>query len=148
MAVKPIPDGYHSVTPAFNVTGADKLIDFLKQAFGAEERSRMQAPGGPVMHAELRIGDSVVMLSEAMMETPTKSATMLYVADCDALYRRALAAGATSLMEPADMFWGDRFGRVTDPFGNRWGIATHVEDVAPEEVERRGREWMEKNPQQ
>jgi PhnB protein len=142
MAVNPIPAGYATVTPAFNVKDADKFIDFLKQAFGAEERMRMQPPGGPVMHCELKIGSSIVMLSEPLMDPPTKSATMLYVADCDAVYKRALEAGATSLMEPANQFWGDRFARVSDPFGNRWGIATHVEDVSPEETERRGREFM------
>jgi PhnB protein len=142
MAVKPIPEGFHSVTPALNVQGADKLIDFLGRAFGAKEISRMQAPGGPIMHGEVRIGDSMVMLSEAMEEGPTTSSLMLYVEDVDAVWKQAQEAGATSIMEPTDMFWGDRFARVKDAFGNRWGIATHKEDLSPEEIERRGREWM------
>ncbi|SRR6266568_8682508 len=146
MPVNPIPEGYHTVTPALNVKHADTLIDFLKRAFGAEERSRMQAPGGPVMHAEVRIGDSFLMLSEAMTESPTASALMLYVKDCDAVWKQAQDAGAKSLMAPEDMFWGDRFARVSDPFGNRWSIATHKEDVAPDEMERRAKEWMAKNP--
>ncbi len=142
MAVKPIPDGYGTVTPGLNVKDCDKLIDFLKKAFGAEERFRMQPPGGPVMHAELKIGDSVVMASEAMMDGPTASAFMLYVGDCDAAYARALGAGCTSMMAPTNQFWGDRFARLRDPWGNRWGIATHVEDVSQEELDRRGREFM------
>jgi uncharacterized glyoxalase superfamily protein PhnB len=137
MAVKAIPDGYHSVTPELNVKGASKLIEFLKKAFDAEERVNMPGPGGTVMHAELRIGDSIVMLSDAVRQPARPSSIFLYVRDADAAYRRALEAGATSEMEPADMFWGDRMARVQDPCGNLWGIATHVEDVPPEEIARR-----------
>jgi PhnB protein len=143
MAVNPIPEGYHTVTPGLNVKGCDKLIDFLVAAFGAEERMRMQAPGGgPIMHAEVKIGDSIIMVSEATEDGPTSTGMMLYVTDCDAAYKRATEAGATSMMPPTDMFWGDRFARLKDPWGNRWGMATHVEDVAPEEMERRAAAFM------
>ena len=143
MAVNPIPEGYHTVTPGMNVKGCDKLIEFLVAAFGAEERMRMQAPGGgPIMHAEVKIGDSIVMVSEAMEDGPTSTGMMLYVTDCDAAYKRATEAGATAMMPPTDMFWGDRFARVKDAWGNRWGMATHVEDVAPEEMERRAAAFM------
>jgi PhnB protein len=142
MAVKPIPDGFHSVTPELNVQGAAKLIDFLKQAFGAEEIMRMPGPGGGVMHAEVRIGDSVLMLADAMRDPPMPSSLFLYVKDVDAAHRKAVQAGATSVMEPADMFWGDRFSRVKDAFGNFWGIATHKEDVPPEEMPKRAAAFM------
>jgi uncharacterized glyoxalase superfamily protein PhnB len=139
MAVKPIPEGYHSVTPYLVVPGAAKLLDFLKQAFDAQELYRpMQRPDGTIMHAEVRIGDSVVMMGEPMdQSTPMPAQLYLYVHDADAVYRRALQAGATSLMEPADQFYGDRNAGVQDPVGNRWWIATHKEDVSPEEIVRR-----------
>ncbi len=143
MAVKPIPDGYHSVTPYVIVQSAARLIDFVKQAFGAEEILRMPGPGGAIMHAEVRIGDSIVMMSDAMHEAPTPSSIFLYVNDADATYKRALQAGAASLMEPGDMFWGDRFARVKDPFGNIWGMATHKEDVPPEELRKRADAFMQ-----
>jgi PhnB protein len=108
MAVKAIPEGYHSVTPSLVVKGADKLIDFIKEAFGAEEAFRMPAPTGEIMHAEVKIGDSVVMLNDAMGQSPTTSSLFLYVTDVDRVYQRALKAGATSVSEPANMFWGDR----------------------------------------
>lgn len=139
MAVKPIPDGYHSVTPYLVVQGAAKLLDFLKQAFAAQELHRpMLRPDGTIMHAEVRVGDSVVMMGEPMGEhTPMPGSLYLYVPDVDAVYKRALQAGATSLTEPADQFYGDRSAGVTDPVGNRWWIATHKEDVAPEEMAQR-----------
>jgi len=137
MAVKPIPDGYRSVTPYLTVQGAAKLIDFVRGAFGAVETGRMPGPGGAIMHAEVRIGDSIVMLSDAVRDAPMPGAIYLYVSDTDAAYRRALQAGATSLTEPTDMFWGDRFARVKDPLGNVWSIATHKEDVPPEELPKR-----------
>jgi len=139
MAVKPIPDGYHSVTPYLVVQGAAKLLDFLKQAFAAQELHRpMLRPDGTIMHAEVRVGDSVVMMGEPMGEhTPMPGSLYLYVPDVDAVYKRALQAGATSLTEPADQFYGDRSAGVTDPVGNRWWIATHKEDVAPEEIAQR-----------
>jgi uncharacterized glyoxalase superfamily protein PhnB len=137
MAVKAIPDGYHSVTPNLVVKGAVKLIDFMKQAFGADEAFRMPAPSGEIMHAEVRIGDSVIMLNDAMRQQPITSSLFLYVTDVDRIYQQALKAGGTSLVEPANMFWGDRMAQVQDPFGNQWSIATHVEDVPPEEIEKR-----------
>jgi PhnB protein len=137
MAVKAIPEGYHSVTPSLVVRGAAKLIDFVKAAFGAEEALRMPGPTGEIMHAEVRIGDSLIMLNDAMRQSPTTSALFLYVTDVDSVYQRALKAGATALSEPANMFWGDRMAQVKDQFGNQWSISTHVEDVPPQEMEKR-----------
>jgi len=139
MAVKPIPEGYHSVTPYLVVKNAAGLIDFMKQALGAEETFRMPGPGGAIRHAEMRIGDSLVMLADAAgAENPPMPAMIhLYVPDADGLYKRALQLGATSLREPADQFYGDRSAGVKDAFGNHWWLATHVEDVSPEEMERR-----------
>jgi uncharacterized glyoxalase superfamily protein PhnB len=138
MAVKPIPDGYHTVTPYLTVQGVPKLLDFLKQAFAAQEIERMTQPDGTIGHAEVRIGDSVVMMGEASDEwKPMPGAIYLYVNDADAVYQRALQAGAISTMEPADQFYGDRSAGVKDPSGNYWWIATHKEDVPPEELKRR-----------
>jgi PhnB protein len=138
MAVKPIPEGYHTVTPYVIVNGAGALIDFARQAFGAEELFRMPGQGGAIMHGEIRIGDSVVMLSDGSPEQPPTSTMLhLYVEDVDAVYRRALDAGASSLREPTNEFYGDRSAGVRDSFGNQWWIATHVEDVSPEELKRR-----------
>lgn len=138
MTVKPIPDGYHSVTPYLVIEGASKVIDFARQAFGAEETFRMDGPGGAIMHAEMRIGDSVVMLGDASPENPPMPATLhVYMPDVDDAYQRALAAGATSLREPADQFYGDRSAGVKDSSGNHWWLATHIEDVSPEELEKR-----------
>ncbi|MGH2789141.1 MAG: VOC family protein [Actinomycetota bacterium] len=141
MAVKPIPDGYHSVTPYLIVQGADKVIDFLKQAFAAEETVRMTAPDGSIGHAEVRIGDSAVMMGEAAGQSPMPGSIHLYVEDCDAAYQRALEAGATSVREPADQFYGDRMAGVRDPVGNQWWIATHIEDVSESEMAKRAEEW-------
>lgn len=138
MAVKPIPEGYHTVTPYLVVPGVAKLIDFLEQAFGAQEKERHARPDGAIMHAEVKIGDSIVMMGEPMGEFKAIPAALyLYVEDVDAVYKRALEAGATSVMEPADQFYGDRNGGVKDPAGNLWWIATHIEDVSPEELARR-----------
>jgi len=139
MAVKPIPDGYHRVTPYLAVPGVARLIEFLKQVFGAEGPLEMHArPDGSVMHAEVRIGDSIRMMGEPTGEFPPTPATLyLYVGDTDTVYQRALQAGATSVMAPADQFYGDRNAGVKDPSGNIWWIATHKEDVAPEEIARR-----------
>ena len=138
MAVKPIPDNYHSITPYLMAPGAARLIEFLKDAFGAVERERMTGPDGGVMHAEVRIGDSMVMLTDGGGDwKPMPTALYLYVNDADATYQRALAAGATSVMEPVTQFYGDRHGGVKDPSGNIWWIATHVEDVSPEELRKR-----------
>jgi uncharacterized glyoxalase superfamily protein PhnB len=137
MAVRAIPEGYHSVTPTLNVQGAAKAIDFVKRAFDAEELLRMPGPGGAIMHAEVRIGDSIVMLSDAVRDPATPGNIFLYVNDADAVYEQALKAGAASLMPPTDMFWGDRMGRVKDPCGNLWAIATHTQDLSPEEIAKR-----------
>jgi uncharacterized glyoxalase superfamily protein PhnB len=137
MAVKPIPEGYHAVTPYLIVDGANQLIDFAKQVFGAQEMMRMPAPGGKVGHAEMRIGDSVIMCADATAENPARSAALvLYVDDCDATYRKALAAGGVKDREPEDQFYGDRAAGV-EAFGVRWWIHTHIEDVSPEEMEKR-----------
>src|SRR5262245_5842946 len=144
MAVKPIPAGYHTVTPYLTVQGAAKLIDFLKQAFEAQETERITQPDGAIGHAEVRIGDSIVMMSDAGGERkPMPSGIYLYVHDTDAVYTRALQAGAASIMEPADQFYGDRSAGVQDPCGNQWWIATHKEDVPPEELKKRAQAAME-----
>ena len=138
MAVKPIHDGYHTVTPYLVVAEVAQLIDFLKQAFGAAEIQRTTRPDGSIGHAEVRMGDSRVMMGEAGGEFPPIPAMLhLYVEDADALYRRALQAGATPLREPEDQFYGERMAGVKDKFGNQWWIATHIEDVSPEEMARR-----------
>jgi len=142
MAVKPVPEGYHTVTPFLTLKDAAGAIEFYKKAFGAQERVRMPTPDGKVAHAELQIGDSVVMLSEALQEPVTSASIYLYVPNADAMFDRAVKAGAQSTMPLADMFWGDRYGRLTDPFGVRWGIATHKEDVPPEEMGRRAAKAM------
>jgi PhnB protein len=143
MATKHIPDGYHSITPSFSVDGAQKFVDFLNKVFDAKERMRMPGPGGKIMHAEFEIGDSIIMLADIMPQWPAKSNSLyLYVEDVDTTYKRALQAGATSVREPQDMFYGDRSAAVADPFGNFWGIATHVEDVPPAELKKRAEEFQ------
>jgi PhnB protein len=138
MATKSIPEGYHSITPSFCVDGAQEFINFLKEVFAAQDRFKMDGPGGKVMHAELNIGDSAVMVSDVMPQWPAKSNSLyVYVDDVDATYQRALKAGATSVRAPENAFYGDRTSAVQDPFGNMWGIATHVEDVPPDELEKR-----------
>jgi uncharacterized glyoxalase superfamily protein PhnB len=138
MRVKPIPDGYHSITPYLLGPGTARLIDFLKQAFGAIESGRMERPDGAIMHAELKIGDSMLMLSDGGGEWKAMPASLyLYVPDVDATYQRAIAAGATSVTEPTTQFYGDRHGGVKDPSGNIWWIATHLEDVSSEELKKR-----------
>jgi len=144
MAVKPIPDGFHSVTPFLTVPGVAKLLDFLKQAFEAQELHRMPRPDGTIMHAEVRIGDSLVMMGEPMGSSqPMFGSLYLYVHDVDAVYQRALQAGATSTSEPADQFYGDRSAGIKDPVGNQWWIATHKEDVPLEEIARRAKAFMQ-----
>jgi uncharacterized glyoxalase superfamily protein PhnB len=146
--VKPIPEGFHSVTPHLVVKGAAKAIGFYKKAFGAEEVVRMPAPDGErLMHAEIKIGDSFVMLAdefpemgggkspEALGGSPV--GLMIYVPDVDATFNQAVAAGAKVKMPPTDMFWGDRYSKVTDPFGHEWAIATHKEDLTPEQMSER-----------
>lgn len=136
--VQPIPDGFHTVTPYLMVEDADGLIAFLEQAFGATLRGRHDGPDGRMMHAELQIGDSRVMMGQATGEWPAMPAMLhLYVEDADAVFRRAVEAGARVVREPEDQFYGDRSGGVVDPTGNQWWISTRVEDVSPEEMERR-----------
>ena len=143
----PVPEGFRSVTPHITVKDAGAAIDFYKKAFGAEEIMRVPGPGGRgVMHAEIRIGDSVIMLNDEFPGPCAKAPTSLngttlaihlYVSDADAAYKKAVDAGAAATMPLQDMFWGDRYGSVTDPFGHLWSIATHVEDVSPEECGKR-----------
>jgi PhnB protein len=149
MAVKPIPEGYSSITPYLTVDDGKGVIEFYKRAFGATDRGVMAAPDGRIAHAELQIGDAVIMLSDrfpqSVCETPkdlggTTVAIFLFVEDVDAVVQAAADAGATITMQPEDQFWGDRLGQVTDPFGHAWQIATRVEDLAAEEIEARGRE--------
>jgi PhnB protein len=151
MAVKPIPEGYHTLSPYLAVEDANQAIDYYKKAFGAKERVRMEAPGGAIGHAEIEIGDSVVMLSDPFPQSSTRPpkelggssvSVFMYVEDVDAVVKRAVDSGATVLMEVEDQFWGDRFGTVQDPFGHSWSIATHVEDVAPEEMAERAKAAM------
>jgi PhnB protein len=138
MAVKPIPEGYHTVTPYLIVQGAETLIEFLTQAFAGTEISRTLHPDGSIMNAELKIGDSFIMLSEARPEFGAMPTMIhLYVENADELYHRALQAGATSMMEPRDEFYGDRAAGVKDPTGNQWWIATHQEDVSSTEIAER-----------
>jgi PhnB protein len=150
---KPIPENYHSLTPSLVVDNAAQAIEFYKRAFGAKERGRMlmPGPGDKIAHAELEIGDSVLMLADPMPQSTvtapkelggTTVGIFLYVEDVDEVVQQALDAGATVTMPVEDQFWGDRFGKVMDPFGHDWSIATHVEDVSPEEMAKRGQEAM------
>jgi PhnB protein len=151
MATKPIPEGYHTATPYLAVDDAARAIEYYTRAFGAKERVRMDAPGGKIGHAELEIGDSLVMLSDPFPQASTKppkelggtsASVFLYVEDVDEVVKQAVDAGAKVTMEVADQFWGDRFGTITDPFGHVWGISTHVEDVPPQEMEERAKAAM------
>lgn len=133
------PNGYGSVTAHLNIDGAAKAIDFYKRAFGAEEVGRAPGPDGRLMHAEVKIGDTRIMLSDVFPEwggAPSRSTLHIYCDDADTLWKRATAAGATVVMPLADMFWGDRYGTVDDPFGQRWAIATKVKDLSPAELKK------------
>lgn len=152
MAVKPIPEGYRSLTPYLIVKGAAAAIDFYKHAFGATEIMRMADPHGRIGHAELKIGDSVLMLADEHGSMGYRSprslggssvSILLYVADVDRVFGRAIEGGAKSLRALANQFYGDRSGTLEDPFGHVWTIATHVEDVAPDEMQRRAQEAMQ-----
>ena len=134
--IKPIPDGYTAITPYLIVENAAGFIDFLASAFGAAERLRVPMPQGGIGHAEVEIGGAVLMLADAAPPAfpPTSSLIHLYVTDVDSVYAQALQAGAVSEEAPSDMFYGDRLGRITDPFGNHWSIATHIEDLTPDEL--------------
>jgi PhnB protein len=146
MSVKAIPDGYYSLTPYLVCKGAAKAIEFYAKAFGAQEIVRMPGPHGSIAHAEVKIGNSMLMLADENKErghlSPdsiggTASSIMFYADDVDEVFKRAIAAGAKAEMPPADMFWGDRMGNLVDPFGHKWAIATHKEDVSPAEMEKR-----------
>jgi PhnB protein len=151
--VRPIPEGYHTLTPYLVCRNADRAIGFYKQAFGAQELLRMPGPAGKIAHAELKIGDSMLFLSDEFAETGVGAPELagnrtislfLYVEDVDAVFNRAVAAGARTEMPVQDMFWGDRYGKLIDPFGHLWSIATHKEDVAPEELQRRSETFFTK----
>ena len=145
MAVKPKPDGYNAVSPYVIVEGVARVIDFAKAVLGVQEIMRFVAPDGRIGHAELRIGDSVIMLADASAEHPAMPCMLhVYVEDVDAAFQRALAAGATSLRPVANQFYGDRTAVVRDMCGNLWHMATHVEDVSPDEMRRRAEEVMRK----
>jgi PhnB protein len=151
-AKNPIPEGLHTITPHLVVKGAAQAIDFYKKAFGAVERARMPGPNGTIMHASIKIGDSSLFLNDEMpgMEGGTSPMTVggtsvalaLYVPDCDKVFNQAVSAGAKVTMPLADQFWGDRYGQVKDPYGHLWSIATHMEDLTPQEMEERGRQAM------
>ena len=151
MPVQRIPEGYNTVTTYLAVDDAAKAIEFYKRAFGAKETVRMDAPGGKIGHAEIQIGDSVIMLADPFPQSSTKSpkelggtaaAFFMYVEDVDAAIQKAVDAGGTISMEPEDQFWGDRLGSVTDPQGHLWQIATHIEDLTPEEMAERSKAAM------
>jgi len=148
---KPIPEGYHALTPSLAVDNAAKAIEFYKRAFGATERGRMPGPGNTIAHAELQIGDSVLMLADPFPQSSVKPpkelggtsvGIFLYVEDVDEVVQQVVDAGGTVTMPVEDQFWGDRFGSVTDPFGQVWQIATHKQDLTPEEIMERGKKAM------
>lgn len=145
MAVKPIPDGYHAVTPYLVVADAEAQIDFLKKAFGGEETCRHKDDKGRVSHAEVRVGDSMLMIGQARDQwTPKPAMFYLYVEDVDAVYQRAVEAGGKPIHEPVDQAYGDRTGGVEDSLGNQWWVGTHIEDVSPDEIQRRYSEMAKK----
>ena len=155
MAVKAIPEGYHTLTPSITVRDAARAIEFYKKAFGAVEKGVMKGPDGKVMHAELRIGDSLFMLADEFPEfgslSPQSvggsgSGLHIYVEDVDSAFDRAIGAGGVVEMPVADMFWGDRFGKLVDPFGHKWSIATHTRDMSMEEIEEAQEEFMSQFP--
>jgi PhnB protein len=155
MAVRPIPEGYHSVTPYLIVSGAAAALEFYEKAFGAVEVLRIDAPDGKVGHAEVKIGDSHVMLADEFPDMGAASpktvggspvGLLLYVPDVDAVFSRAVSAGATVRYPVNDKFYGDRAGTVVDPFGHQWTVATHKEDLSVEEVQRRAKAFMESHP--
>jgi PhnB protein len=149
--VNAIPQGYHSVTPYLVVDDGRRAIEYYKQAFGAKAVVQMAGPGGKIGHAELKIGDSMIMLSDEMPGSGNRSpkslggspvTIFLYVEDVDSTFNEAVKAGAKADKPPQDMFWGDRFGALTDPFGHSWALATHIEDVTPEEMKKRSEAFM------
>jgi PhnB protein len=145
VATKPLPYGLHTVTPYLIVKNAQALLDFITKVFDAKQRELIQGPDGKIGHAEVTLGDSVIMLSDKPPHLDAMPGSLyVYVDDTDARYKRALGAGAVSVMEPADQFYGDRNAGVKDPTGNLWWIATHIEDVSPEELARRAKAKMER----
>jgi PhnB protein len=147
---KPVPEGFHTVTPSLIVRGAAEAIEYYKKAFGAQELMRMAAPEGRIGHAELKIGDSIIFLADEFPNMGAKSpqtlggttgSLNLYVKDVDTTFQQAIAAGGKVTMPVADMFWGDRFGSFVDPFGHSWGVLTHKEDLSPKEIEERAQEF-------
>jgi uncharacterized glyoxalase superfamily protein PhnB len=149
--VNPIPQGYHTITPTLTVEDGPKALEFYQRAFGAEETLRMPGPGGRIMHAEFRIGDSLVMLNEEMPDfgvrgpkslSGTPVSFYVYVKDVDSAWKRAVDAGAKPVMPLQDMFWGDRMGKLEDPFGHAWNLAQHVGDPTPEEIKRGQEEFL------
>jgi PhnB protein len=153
MAAKPIPDGYHSVTPYLIVNGAAEAIEFYKQAFGATELMRMPTPDGRIGHAEIRIGDSAIMLADEFPEMGHRSpqtlggagvGLMIYLDEVDDTFDRAISMGAKLLQAVKDQFYGDRSGTLQDPFGHVWTLATHVEDIPPDELQRRANQFSQK----
>lgn len=146
MAIKPIPDGFHTITPYLLVNGAAKLIDFLQRAFGATITYCSKQPNGAIMHSQLKIGDSIVMLADARTDFKQMPCSIyMYVKDADATYNSAMKAGATSIMAPADQFYGDRNAGVQDMCGNHWWIATHIKDVSEEEIQKHAVERSKKD---
>jgi PhnB protein len=155
MSVEAIPKGYHTVTPYLTVRDAARAIEFYKQAFGATERGVMKGPDGKIMHAELMIGDSILMLADEFPEfgalSPqstggTSTGLHIYVKDVDSAFDRALKAGGSVEMPVSDMFWGDRYGKLKDPFGHKWSIATHTADLSADEMKKGMDEAMAKMP--
>jgi PhnB protein len=154
MSAKPIPDGYHTLTPYMTVRDAARAIEFYKQAFGATEKGVMQGPDGKVMHAELKIGDSIVMLADEFPEFGSMAPSSggsgtglhIYSEDVDSAFDRAVKAGATVEMPVMDMFWGDRYGKLVDPFGHKWSIATHMKDMSMDEMGAAQEEFMKQMP--
>ena len=153
MTNQSVPEGYHTITPSIICRRAAEAIDFYQKAFGATVRLRMEMPDGKIMHAEMQLADSVFMISDEFPQWGSVSPQTLggsagtlhlYVPDVDAAFAQALAAGATEQMPVQNQFWGDRSGYLLDPFGHRWGLATRVEELSPEEINRRGQEWASK----
>ena len=153
MAAKPIPEGYSTITPYIVLKEAERALAWYKEALGAEEIFRMPGTDGRIMHGELRIGNSILMFADEFPEMSvdwrsprtlggTTFSLWVFTEDCDAMYKKAIDGGALPNQEPADMFWGDRYGAFTDPFGHKWSVATHKEDLEPAEMERRQREWL------
>jgi PhnB protein len=155
--VNPIPKGYHSITPGLAIRNADQAIEFYKKAFGAKEKMRMPGPDGKIMHAEIHIGDSAIYIGEEMPlmghHSPqslngTTANLHIYVKNADKVFEQAVTAGATVVMPMEDAFWGDRYGQLQDPFGHRWGVATHKKDLSEKEMRKTAQEFFSKMDQQ